>query len=992
MVYARALGASALAGLVLLLGYYGSQPAAAPRRLHPSDIEEYAAALPECSDVWSNEWCQARKEEGNCHQVLLKCMGTCGGCCIDDAGKKACDEMLDNEVCHVQATGGYGEAHVSDCLETCGACNRELPVQCSFEEGEEGEATDGNNEQATCLLSRWTPANAGTKFSLETFGPKKWTGPRYAFDRERFAILDTEHRAAGDEAWLTTPWGSVKENQIVTFEYSMFTRDFPDAMGTLEVEALVSHENKGYRSIWSKSTAHNAMEWYTALVEVGDAACGEGHHHHDDSMMMDEEKCMPLRLRFRGITGAPELSDIAIDNIQLLTRVCGDGKRTYEECDDGNTLDGDGCSSDCTVEPGYGCFFGLPDTCRLLGCGDGIITGDETCDDGNAMMGDGCSDTCQVEPAHWCDHEPAAALDHTKPELGQYLSFPGPSTCEPVYEGKPRLVGAEKLQSSPYGTGEWRTPDGPTPYAAGYLELFSYKMSLLDGGEYKAACDRKDAAGYAGLAADGELHLLADAACRELGYAAGRPCVDASPEDAPTLCAQWAAAHPDDADQTMCSAGTYTTCKGHLPAADGTECQIGGSKLDGSYVSRKEMDRVHFLCPRACRSCVSEADDWKVATTRRGNWGHATECIGDATSIASGCEHKAAVAGECDAGAMYVQCYHPMVCGDGRRSPHELLVGGSVELADGASCMGALADCSDALTHYACPQKCPDEHPALGRPLRASDYSSDQDAVMELAEKGSCAAMDAISCKHHDIFVACPETCTRVLQAPCDDGNLMVGDGCSPQCTVEIGWHCDGGSWSSADACVIKMCGDGKRITTEGCDDGNAVSGDGCSATCEVEEDYVCVGDDDEIDGDLTPAGKSTCYKIGTLKLLDQPTGPPGDHGEPIVGSSPLLAMSSHGWGAVCLHDFDIHAATVACQTLADTWLDERSWYVQSPGFREAEEAEFGGRVYPTRLQATCSGGEGALALCAGAQQSLHAKKPARCHNEKVHLTCSTDP
>src|SRR5579862_6186783 len=30
-------------------------------------------------------------------------------------------------------------------------------------------------------------------------------------------------------------------------------------------------------------------------------------------------------------------------------------------------------------------------------CGDGIVSGSETCDDGNTVDGDGCSSTCQIE-------------------------------------------------------------------------------------------------------------------------------------------------------------------------------------------------------------------------------------------------------------------------------------------------------------------------------------------------------------------------------------------------------------------------------------------------------------------------------------------------------------------------------------------------------------------------------------------------------------------
>ncbi len=50
-----------------------------------------------------------------------------------------------------------------------------------------------------------------------------------------------------------------------------------------------------------------------------------------------------------------------------------------EQCDDGNTADGDGCDSNCTP----------------TACGNAIVTIGEACDDGNAVDGDGCSATCQ---------------------------------------------------------------------------------------------------------------------------------------------------------------------------------------------------------------------------------------------------------------------------------------------------------------------------------------------------------------------------------------------------------------------------------------------------------------------------------------------------------------------------------------------------------------------------------------------------------------------
>ena len=40
--------------------------------------------------------------------------------------------------------------------------------------------------------------------------------------------------------------------------------------------------------------------------------------------------------------------------------VCGDGKKFVSDCDDGNNVDGDGCSSKCEIEEGYTCQGGSP--------------------------------------------------------------------------------------------------------------------------------------------------------------------------------------------------------------------------------------------------------------------------------------------------------------------------------------------------------------------------------------------------------------------------------------------------------------------------------------------------------------------------------------------------------------------------------------------------------------------------------------------------------
>ncbi|MEM1335417.1 MAG: DUF4215 domain-containing protein, partial [Actinomycetota bacterium] len=129
----------------------------------------------------------------------------------------------------------------------------------------------------------------------------------------------------------------------------------------------------------------------------------------------------------------------------VTSAICGDGiQDPDEECDDGNTTDGDGCSSACTIEVVAVCgdgtvtspeqceppntdvctaicrnrdpvcgdgFITSPEACeppdsdvcdascadRSAVCGDGFLTPPETCEDGNVVDGDGCSSLCQIE-------------------------------------------------------------------------------------------------------------------------------------------------------------------------------------------------------------------------------------------------------------------------------------------------------------------------------------------------------------------------------------------------------------------------------------------------------------------------------------------------------------------------------------------------------------------------------------------------------------------
>lgn len=87
---------------------------------------------------------------------------------------------------------------------------------------------------------------------------------------------------------------------------------------------------------------------------------------------------------FDGTITSPDSSLLTFELIDTLPSapVCGDGTvETPEACDDGNVVDGDGCSGLCEVE----------------GCGDGVVVAPEQCDDANIVDGDGCNASCQLE-------------------------------------------------------------------------------------------------------------------------------------------------------------------------------------------------------------------------------------------------------------------------------------------------------------------------------------------------------------------------------------------------------------------------------------------------------------------------------------------------------------------------------------------------------------------------------------------------------------------
>ncbi|HRH33093.1 MAG TPA: lamin tail domain-containing protein [bacterium] len=90
--------------------------------------------------------------------------------------------------------------------------------------------------------------------------------------------------------------------------------------------------------------------------------------------------------RSNGLDSNNNSRDFKIFPSAPLIPVCGNTViEGNEQCDDGNTISLDGCSSQCQIE--------IP----VPICGNNIIEDGEQCDDGNTISNDSCSATCQTE-------------------------------------------------------------------------------------------------------------------------------------------------------------------------------------------------------------------------------------------------------------------------------------------------------------------------------------------------------------------------------------------------------------------------------------------------------------------------------------------------------------------------------------------------------------------------------------------------------------------
>ena len=215
-----------------------------------------------------------------------------------------------------------------------------------------------------------------------------------------FADFEAEFLAYNDGTPATFQYGS--QSRVDTAR----TENFPSGAPALVPSAVAINPSGNDQYQWYKDGAPIAAPYGTArdldvtLGSGGVAAAQAGNYHYTITNAV-----------VTGLTLTSQVIAVAV------SATCGDGfvNDPSEICDDGNLNTGDGCNAACLLEVGEPCtgdtdcasnlcnVAAMPPVCAPpVGCGNGVLEAGEACDDGNNVNGDGCTAACQIEDGNPC--------------------------------------------------------------------------------------------------------------------------------------------------------------------------------------------------------------------------------------------------------------------------------------------------------------------------------------------------------------------------------------------------------------------------------------------------------------------------------------------------------------------------------------------------------------------------------------------------------------
>jgi fibro-slime domain-containing protein len=527
---------------------------------------------------------------------------------------------------------------------------------------------------------------------------------------------------------------------------------------------------------------------------------------------------------------------------------CGNGKLDMgEECDDGNTMAGDGCSGTCQKEPNFDCPTPGQFCISTAVCGDGIVAGNEQCDDGNTVGGDGCSANCRQEMGWICKDAGKPCVPAPPPPCGNGVRDMGEECDDGNVKNNDGCSAKCTIETGwtcptagmpctliPFCGDGKRDPgeecdDGnvtPGDGCSGTCKLEPNFKCPVDGkpcvstivcGDLMVtgneACDDGTTTGLGGCSKDclqiqpgytcptamgigGACTPVTMPKCGDSRLDFGEYCDDGNTTSGDG-CSSTCTLEPGytcDPPGTKCTLVSYCG-DGKLDTADGEQCD-DGNMMGGDGCSPTCLVEANYACPTPGMPCIStvKCGDHKVTGSE--------QCDDGNVLAGDGCSQTCQV--ECGWTCSQGAC-RALKCGDG-------IVAGLEQCDDGNNVAGD--GCSPTCTLESMPVTKPEGWKCT-TPKQANGCVGPT----------TCAVT----------------TCgNKVVEGSeqCDDMNHDMGDGCTPLCRLEPACPPGGGP-------CLGVCGDGLLLPSEqldptNCDDGNTVSGDGCSAGCKVEPGYVC--------------------------------------------------------------------------------------------------------------------------------------------------------
>ncbi len=520
-----------------------------------------------------------------------------------------------------------------------------------------------------------------------------------------------------------------------------------------------------------------------------------------------------------------------------LTGFCGDGKLDdgYEACDDGYEVSlgvfwgGDGtyggCNKDCTLAS-Y--------------CGNGEVEGNEQCDNGtggNIGMYGGCKSDCTKAP--YCGDKivtaPYEECDLGTDDSGKSLNVGGYSL-----EKTDTICNPDCSLASYCGDGiiDWahgeECDDGSNTGMYGGCTPSCKKASRCGDGRvdtvYGEECDLKDNNGKDGFGCtvnctakngwecsgnscnkipcgngvidSGEYcddGIASQASyCRGCYPIAGYVCVNSDPPCPSGKCTTTA---------TRCILISSLYGDG-VVSSDFEDCDDGNNVAgDGCYNGNIERG---YICPNAGKRCVAAACGDGILA-----WGE--ECDDGNNNDNDGCS------GRCKRETGYA-------C--------------TTEMNQKTNCLTPKGRCGDGLVQYG--EECDDGNTSNNDGCTSACRIEDNHKCPyneTTFRGGACVGISGSVCGNGTL----DKEDGYVFAEECDLGsqNGVPGSGCSDNCKIETGYHCD----LDGKNCYIGTCRNGKVDVGEECDDGNHYPNDGCSPSCKFEfmfDEYKYVEKNDQ--------------------------------------------------------------------------------------------------------------------------------------------------